>query len=169
MFWFIPRIVSFREAIGIKKNPDWIVCGIIPDTILIINSHPLSSVVHFPLVSFNSIVAFASMPICIPTIPTMHNFDASNSFRCCYCTLNIAQHGSFSFVFNSQYCSVCMTMNWWKYQTKEIIFHMFTMENNSMEIFWIDWKQYLFGKKAAKFTENRKKWYSYILYWFGNL
>lgn len=24
---------------------------------------------------------------------------------------------------------------------------MFTMENNSMEIFWIDWKQYLFEKK----------------------
>lgn len=71
-----------------KKKPDWIVCGIIPDTILIINSHPLSSVVHFPLVSFNSIVAYASMPICIPTIPTMHNFDASNSFRCCYCTLH---------------------------------------------------------------------------------
>lgn len=97
MFWFIPRIVSFREAIGIKKKPDWIVCGIIPDTILIINSHPLSSVVHFPLVSFNSIVAYASMPICIPTIPTMHNFDASNSFRCCYCTLHsMALSHSFS-------------------------------------------------------------------------
>lgn len=135
-----------------KNHPNRIVCGNIPDTILIINSHAVSLAVHFSFFTFFHFVRRICNQnrICIPA---MHNSDASNSF-CCAVVHNarlISIHFKFSTLF-----SVCMTMNRWKYQTKEIIFHIFTIENNSMEIFRNDWKQH--RKKI-----NTHKHYTYIL------
>lgn len=106
------------------------------------------------LLSFISFVAYATKTGFVFQLCTILMHQIHFTVLCCTVVHNarlISIHFKFSTLF-----SVCMTMNRWKYQTKEIIFHIFTIENNSMEIFQSDWKQY----EGKKHTHNH---YTYIL------
>lgn len=121
------------------KHFDWIVCGIIPNTILIINSHPLAFgwvALDFGFLSFVPFRSFirrmcTTIVFQLCTI-LMHQF----SFLCATIVLYLPH--SLVFTSDIRYCNVRTTLNWWgknNDRQKEIIFDISTIENNSMEIF----------------------------------